>query len=109
MVCDHDGRHPEQKIVQKVVDWSTLESIKDARAFIGIVVYYRIFIHGFAVTAALIFELLRKAVRFSWMAEKQKAMDLNRKITEAPVFVSLDLNPLAGMVYLHVDTATTIE
>ena len=65
MVCDYDGRHPEQKKVQKIVDWPTPESIKDARAFIGIVVYYRIFIQGFAVTAAPIFELFRKGARFS--------------------------------------------
>ena len=33
---------------------------------------------------------------------------LKRKITEAPVLVSLDFTPLAGMIYLHVDASTTI-
>src|SRR5947207_5902824 len=33
MVCDYDGRHPEQKKVQKIVDRPVPESTKDARAF----------------------------------------------------------------------------
>jgi hypothetical protein len=109
MVCDYDGRHPEQKKVQKIVDWPTPKSIKEARGFIGIVVYYRIFVIGFAVTAAPIFELFRKGARFSWTAERQMAMDvLKRKITEAPVLISLDFTPSAGTIYLHVDASTTI-
>ena len=109
MVCDYDGRRPEQKKVQKIMDWPTPESVRDTRAFIGIVVYYRIFIHGFAITAAPMFELFRKGARFSWTAERQRAMDiLKRKISEAPVLVSLDFTPSAGTIYLHVDASTTI-
>ena len=109
MVCDYDGRHPEQKKVRKIVDWPTPRSIRDARGFIGIVVYYRMFIREFAVTAAPIFELFRKGARFSWTAERQEAMDiLKGKITEAPVLVSLDFTPSTGMIYLHVDASTTI-
>lgn len=33
---------------------------------------------------------------------------LKRKITEAPVLVSLDFIPLAEMIYLDVDASTTI-
>ena len=69
MVCDADGRHPERKKVQKILDWPALQSVKDARGFIGIVVYYRIFISGFAIVAAPIFELFRKNARFSWNPE----------------------------------------
>jgi hypothetical protein len=51
VVCDYDGRKPECKKVQKILDWPTPRNIKDARAFIGLVVYYRIFIVGFAIIA----------------------------------------------------------
>ena len=89
--------------------WPYPKSIRDARAFIGIVVYYRIFIQGFATTAAPIFEVFRKGARFSWTAERQAAMDiLKRKITEAPVLVSHDFAPAAGIIYLQVDASTTI-
>jgi len=91
MVCDFDGRRPEEKKVSKIIRWPTPRSIRDTRAFIGIVVYYRIFIVGFALIAAPLFELFRKGVRFAWTIERQQAMDeLKRKITEAPVLISLD-------------------
>lgn len=56
-----DGARSKKK-VQKIIDWPTPKSIKDARAFIGIVVYYWIFIRRFAVTVVPIFELFRKVV-----------------------------------------------
>jgi len=59
-LCDFDGHRPEDKKVQKIVDWPTPLSVRDARAFVGLVVYYRIFILGFAIVAAPIFALFRK-------------------------------------------------
>ncbi len=47
MVCDYDGCHPEQKKLKKIVDRPEPWSTRDARMFIGIVVYYHIFIAGF--------------------------------------------------------------
>src|SRR5438552_8929620 len=39
MVCDFDGRHPENKKVQKIVDWPAPRTVKEARGLIGLVVY----------------------------------------------------------------------
>jgi hypothetical protein len=75
MVCDYDGRHPEQKKVSKIVNWPAPRSTRDARAFVGLVVYYRIFIESFASITAPIFQLFRKGVRFKWTPECQSAMD----------------------------------
>jgi len=109
MVCDYDGRHPEQKKVQKIVDWPLPQCTKDARAFIGLVVYYRIFIVGFAIVAAPIFVLFRKNVKFNWTEECQLAMDeLKRRITTAPVLISLDFSPSALTIILNVDASTKI-
>jgi hypothetical protein len=43
MVCDYKGRHPEARKVQKILDWPTPRSTKDARGFIGFCVYYQTF------------------------------------------------------------------
>jgi len=75
MVCDYDGRHPDQKKVAKILDWPVPRSTKEARAFIGVIVYYRIFIVAFSVVAAPIFRLFRKNVLFVWYPECQDAMD----------------------------------
>jgi len=109
MVCDSDGRRPEQKKVQKILDWPIPRSTKEARGFVGIIVYYRIFIAGFATIAAPIFALFRKGVRFCWSVERQAAMgELKRSLTEAPVLVSLDFSPGALLITLNVDASTTI-
>ena len=109
MVCDSDGRHPERKKVQKILDWPTLQSTKEARGFVGIVVYYRIFIAGFATIAAPIFVLFRKGVRFNWSAECQAAMnELKQLLTEAPILISLDFSAGALAIILNVDPSTKI-
>jgi len=59
-VSDQDGRRPEPKTTQRINDWPTPRSIKEARAFIGIAVFYRIFIEGFCLIAAPIFQLFRR-------------------------------------------------
>ena len=108
-LCDERGRRPEPQRVQRILDWPTPRSTKDARAFIGVVVYYRIFIVGFAISAAPIFALFRKGKRFDWTDECQLAMDaLKLAITEAPVLVTLDLSPSAYTIILNVDASSTI-
>ena len=109
MVCDSNGRRPEEKKVRKIADWPTPESIRDARAFIGLALYYRIFIIAFSIIAAPIFALFRKGARFSWDAEKQSAMDeLKRRLMCAPILISLDFTNSALGIVLHVDASTKI-
>lgn len=108
MVCDFDGRHPEKKVAV-ILDWPVPQSTKEARAFIGVVIYYRIFIICFSIIAAPIFQLFRKNVRFLWSQECQNAMDeLKRRLTTAPILISLDFSPSALMIILNVDASTTI-
>jgi RNase H-like domain found in reverse transcriptase len=109
MICDYDGRHPEQRKVAKILDWPIPSSTKEARTFIGVVVSYRSFIVCFAIIAELIVCLFRKNVRFMWFQECQNAMDeLKRRLTTAPILISLDFSPSALIIILNVDASTTI-
>ena len=109
VICDYDGRRPEQKKVQKILDWPIPSSVTEARAFIGLCVYYRIFVEGFSIIAAPIMELFRKYARFSWNAERQLAMNaLKRHLSEAPVLVSLDFSSSALPIVVSVDASTTV-
>ncbi len=108
-LCDEDGRRPEPRKVQRILDWPTPRSVRDARAFIGLAVYYRIFVFGFSVIAAPIFSLFRQGKRFEWSPECESAMvQLKTAISNAPVLVSLDLSPSGGPIVLYVDASTTI-
>ena len=40
-VCDSEGRHPVAEKVRKIVEWPACRNVTEARAFIGIWVYYR--------------------------------------------------------------------
>jgi hypothetical protein len=40
VVCNAEGRQPEKRKIQKIVDWPTPRSIRECRAFIGFCVYY---------------------------------------------------------------------
>jgi transposase InsO family protein len=109
MVCDAEGRHPEKKKVEKIVNWPVPRNVRDARSFIGIAVYYRIFIANFSVIAAPIFKLFKKGSRFRWDDDCQNAMtQLKSAMTAAPVLVKLDFSPNALPIVLNVDASTTI-
>ena len=43
-LCDEEGRKPDPRKVAKILNWPTPKNTKDARGFVGIVVYSRIFI-----------------------------------------------------------------
>jgi transposase InsO family protein len=88
---DKHGRHPAQKKVDKILSWPSCTCPKDVRMFIGMCVYYRIWIECFAIIAAPLFLLLRKDVVFAWTAEAEGSMtELKKRLTEAPALVSID-------------------
>ena len=106
-LCDIHGRRPEPGKIQKILDWPTPTSTKQARGFIGLAVYYRIFIRDFSLIAAPIFDLFRKGRRFDWTPECQIAREnLCKALTTAPVLISLDYSPSALGIVLQTDAST---
>ena len=59
-VCDSNGRHPDIEKVKKIPDWPPCKSVTEAKAFIGLCVYYRIWIRDCTLIADPIFETFRK-------------------------------------------------
>jgi len=108
-LCDENGRRPVPERVNVILAWPIPRSTRDARGFIGFVVYYRIFIFRFSIIAAPIFGLFRKGVKFEWTEDCQSAMDtLKAAITTAPVLITLDLTPAGLAIYLNIDASTKI-
>ena len=71
-------------------------NVREARGFVGIAVYYRIFIANFSVVAAPIFKYFKKNARFRWTEDSQHAMDqLKSVIISVLVLVKLDFSPSA--------------
>jgi hypothetical protein len=58
-VCDSDRRYPQASKVTKILEWKEPENAAEARAFIRVCVYYRIWILNFTHVAAPIYYLLK--------------------------------------------------
>jgi hypothetical protein len=84
--------------IQRILDWPVPQSIKYARLFIVIAVYYCIFILDFAIIASPIFAFFQKGKRFIRTDEYQTAMDiLKTKIAELPAATCIAIRPRRGL------------
>ena len=104
-ICDTNGKHPESVKVIKILEWTRCSTPKDVKAFLGICVYYRVFIKDFAMKAEPLFRLLRKDTEFHWGEEQENAMiSLQTAITTAPALRPIDYGS-TGRVILAVDAS----
>ena len=123
-VCDSEGRPPVAEKVRKIVEWPACRNVTEARAFIGICVYYRAWIKDFSVVAEPIFRLFRhsevtskalqekkrkrKKVEFVWGAEQEKAMEklktaLSSALALKPLVYTAEDDGFVGEIVLGVD------
>ena len=105
-VCDFHGRRPEGSKIIKILEWRPCHDVTSARAFIGVCVYYRVWIENFALVAAPIFQLFKKGNKFVWGKEQEIAMDkLKMALTTAPAMKTLNYSEKAGEIVLAVDAS----
>lgn len=105
-VCDADGRHPDSAKILKILEWESCGDLTEARAFIGICGYYRIWIEFYALIAEPIFKLFRKGEVFRWGWEQADAMEvLKEALTTAPALVGISYEPDAGEIIATFDAS----
>jgi transposase InsO family protein len=106
-LCTPDGRQPDDDKIKKVLEWKSCRDLRDVRAFLGLVGFYRIWVFRFAIIAIPLYALTKKDVAWKWEAEEQKAMDeLRAVITSAPILATLVYDdPRYGYVYLMTDAS----
>jgi len=105
-ICGYNGRTPATSKVIKILEWPACRNITEGRAFIGVCVYYRIWIKGFAIIAAPIYQLFRKNVKWNWGTEQEKAMDsLKTALTTTPALYKIQYGPGWGAIYVGVDAS----
>ena len=105
-VCDADGRHPDTAKVIKILQWKTPTDRSEVRGFLGVCVYYRIWILDFAIVAAPLYRLLKNDVPFIWQDDQQRSMEaLQKALTSAPALVAIDYSPEGGTIIVGVDAS----
>jgi hypothetical protein len=79
--------------VQDVLNWKAPTNVSKIRSFLGLAVYYRIFIEGFSKLAKPMTALLEKNDKFVWSDKCQANFEeLKRRLTTAPVLTLPDLS-----------------
>ncbi|KAD4586135.1 hypothetical protein E3N88_23736 [Mikania micrantha] len=72
--------------IEAITKWPTPTSATEVRSFLGLAGYYRRFIEGFSVIALPLTQLLRKGVKFSWNADREKSVEeLKKRLVSAPI------------------------
>jgi len=105
-VCDANGRHPDSAKILKILEWERCGDLTEARAFMGICGYYRIWVESYALIAEPIYRLLQKGQVFYWGREQAAAMEiLKEALTTAPALVAISYEPGAGAIIAAFDAS----
>ncbi|XP_017614046.1 uncharacterized mitochondrial protein AtMg00860-like [Gossypium arboreum] len=65
-VVSTEGIRVDPQKIEAVLGWKPPKIVSKIRSFLGLARYYRRFVEGFSVIAALLTKLLRKGVPFIW-------------------------------------------
>ena len=85
-IISESGVKIDQEKVRAVERMKEPSSLKDVRAFLGPVGYYRKFIPDFGKTAESLYSLLNKSNKIEWRTECKNAVTkLKKKLLDAPV------------------------
>ena len=68
-LCDIEDRYLDIAKIVKILEWLYYDNVIEARVFLGVCVYFRIWILGFVIVVTLIYYLCRKNVVFEWGEE----------------------------------------
>ena len=63
-ICNFEGQHLEKTKIIKILNWPPCVNAHEAWSFIEVVVYYYVWIEGFAIIASLIYSLLQRNEKF---------------------------------------------
>jgi hypothetical protein len=105
-VCEAEGRSLDSAKVIKILEWKPCTDIKEAQAFIGVCVYYWIWIKDFSVIAEPIYRLFKKGGLWDWGLAQDNAINtLNTALTSALALVKIIYTDEAGEIILAADVS----
>jgi hypothetical protein len=105
-VCDSEGRHPDSAKVIKILDWPACRDPTEVKSFLGVCVYYRIWIQDFSIIAAPLYRLTKKNARWEWVIEHDESMELLKiALTQAPALVTIEYGEGKGMIIVAFDAS----
>lgn len=90
-VISTTGVSMEEDRIASIEDWPTPTCIRDIQVLLGFTNFYRRFIKRYAKVTAPISDLLKKACKWEWTLQADKALrTLKHAFTEAPILQHFD-------------------
>ncbi len=103
--CSFEGRHPEDKRVDKILKWPAPENLTELRQFLGLCGTVRIWIKDYSRLARPLSQMLQKEEEYEWTQERQEAFEtLKRMVSTAPALRPLDYQSDKPII-ISVDTS----
>ena len=102
------GRAPASSKIVKILEWPPCQNTTEAKAFLGVCVYYRIWIKDFGKITEPIYRLFKKKAVWEWGPEQEAAMKtLKGALTTAPLLCKIHYDPAEGWgkIILAVDSS----
>ncbi len=85
------GSYLDPKKVQVVKDFPISRIVTNVWAFLGLIRYYKKFVHGYPKIVMPLFDLTKKDQSFLWTLTCQEAFDTFKlRLIKAPILVKLD-------------------
>lgn len=105
-ICDGDGRRPDEVKVAKIIEWPTPTSVFEVRSFMGLAVYFRVVIQGFAQMASPMYRLLKSGACFEWHDDHQEAFtQLKSVLSTFPCVLPIDYDFTPLEIVIAVDAS----
>jgi hypothetical protein len=70
------GIEVDQENIESIKGWTTPKNVSEARYFMGIAGYYKIFIAGFSNISHPITSLQRKGIKFEWTTKCEENINM---------------------------------
>ena len=74
-IVSKEGIRVDRRKIEGILEWKPSRSVTKVRRFLGLAGYYRMFVKGFSMIAALMTRLLKKNVRFEWSEKCQDSFE----------------------------------
>ena len=92
-IISNTGIRTNPELTDKIRNYPTPTNLKQLRGFVGLAQYYRKFIRDFSIIARPLYDLTKKAVKFTWTAECAHTFEiLKDKLCSAPILAYPDFN-----------------
>jgi hypothetical protein len=93
-IVSGEGEHFDPKKIEAMIDWPCPKTLKILRGFLGIITYYKKFVHNYGKIVTLLTTLLKKNV-FNWNEEvEQDFQDLKDAMSTTQILAPLDFNKI---------------